>query len=126
MERDQVKRIIVAGGRDFSDYPFLREKMDEILKTLDGDAEIISGHAAGADLLGERYAIERCLLLKVMPADWESNGKAAGVLRNQQMLDYALGAEPMVVAFWDGKSRGTRDMIDRARRQGTDTRIFLY
>ena len=121
-----MTRIIVAGSRDFHDYPFLCEKLDEIIFDLDALPEIVSGHAPGADALGERYAVEHGLDLMVMPADWDRNGKAAGVIRNQEMLDYACGAEPIVVAFWNGRSHGTKDMIRRARERGTDTRIFLY
>ncbi len=108
------------------DYALLCEKLDEILAALDEPPEIVSGHADGADKLGERYAAERGLALTVMPADWGRNGKAAGVLRNQSMLDYACGATPLLVAFWDGWSRGTADMIRRARNRGTDTRVFPY
>ena len=50
-----MTRIIVAGGRDFEDYPYLCEKMDSVLQEIGDDIEIVSGHAKGADSLGERY-----------------------------------------------------------------------
>ncbi len=121
-----MKRVIVAGGRDFDNYAFLRERLDRLLAADGGEVEIVSGHAKGADRLGERYAEERSLRLRVMPADWRTLGRLAGVFRNQRMLDYAMEETPMVVAFWDGSSRGTADMIRRAGKAGVRTAVFGY
>jgi hypothetical protein len=72
--------------------------------------EIISGGARGADRLGERYAKERGITLKIMPADWQTYGKSAGYRRNAQMAEYATHA----IIFWDKQSLGTKNMIDLA------------
>ena len=119
-------RIIVAGGRRFNDYDYLRYMMDELIDGIYDTVEIISGHAKGADSLGERYANERGLKLSVFKADWKQYGKAAGIIRNQQMLDYAKEEFPIVAAFWDGESRGTKDMIERSRRAGANVMVFRY
>ena len=119
-------RVIVAGGRDFDNYPHMREMLDKVLAGLGEDAEIVSGHAKGADRLGERYAVEKGLRLRVMPADWKSLGRIAGIFRNQRMLDYASEETPMVVAFWDGSSRGTADILRRAGKAGVRTAVFGY
>ena len=119
-------RIIVAGSRGFDDYPLLESKLDELLKGISGEVEIVSGHAKGADSLGEQYALKRGLPLHIMKADWERFGRRAGFIRNQQMLDYALEETPLLVAFWDGLSNGTRDMIIRAQEEGVETRIIQY
>ena len=58
----------------------------------------------------------------VIPADWKKHGRAAGPIRNQQMLDE--GKADVVVALWDGKSRGTLDMIQRATEAGVPVRIL--
>lgn len=121
-----MKRIIVAGGRDFDNYPYMRRMLDRLLSADGEDAEIVSGHAKGADRLGERYAEERGLRLRVIPADWKSLGRLAGVFRNQRMLDYAMEETPVTVAFWDGVSRGTADMIRRSGKAGVRTIVFGY
>lgn len=119
-----MTRIIVAGSRDFTDYSRLCSRLDEIIADIHDEIEIVSGHARGADSLGERYARENGLKIAVFPANWDLYGKSAGVIRNQQMLDYASKETPLVVAFWDGCSRGTLDMIKRARKAEIKTLIY--
>lgn len=122
MELDNKEsRVIVAGGRDFTDYPTLRDMLDKVLVNLD-NVVIVSGSAHGADRLGEQYAKQRGLKLVMFPADWESNGKAAGPIRNRMMAEYS----DYLVAFWDGKSKGTKNMIDTAREEGLQVRVKFY
>ena len=116
--------MIVAGGRTFQDYALLCAHLDRITAEIPGKIELISGHAPGADTLGERYAREHKIKLRVFQARWDLYGKAAGVLRNQQMMEYALRRSAIAVFFWDGSSRGTRDAIRRALKAGIDTRII--
>jgi hypothetical protein len=113
-------RVIVAGSRTFKDYGLLLAKLDHLLQRLPKDhIEIVSGGAAGADTLGERYAVQRGLRLRRMPAFWEACGKSAGYLRNQQMSHYATH----LVAFWNGYSPGTRSMIDIAQRDKLSIKV---
>ena len=114
-------KVIIAGCRDFSDYAVLRSFADETLAGMD-DVEIVSGGARGADALGERYARERGRGLKVFPADWKKWGAAAGPIRNAEMAAYA----DALIAFWDGKSAGTRDMIRRAEEKGLSVHICIF
>lgn len=111
-------KVIIAGSRDFIDYAKLKLVCDFTLKN-QINVEIISGNASGADKLGERYAKEKGYPLKQFPADWKKNGKAAGPIRNKQMAEYADG----LIAFWDGKSRGTKSMIDLAKNHGLKIKI---
>lgn len=117
-------RVIIAGSRNFQDYDLLREKCDNILfsKCIDHSIVIVSGTARGADRLGERYASERGYCLRRFPAEWDKYGKAAGHIRNARM---AANADALI-AFWDGMSSGTRNMIDFAmiRRLAVRT-IFI-
>lgn len=113
-------KIIIAGGRTFTDYDFLRDTLDEILAV--DDFEIISGGAKGVDALGERYAEARGLSVKAFPADWEKYGRAAGPIRNEEMARYADG----LIAFWDGESRGTANMIDISKRYALEIKIIQY
>ena len=112
-----LTRLIVNGSRTFDDYALLEKKLDAIISDLE-DVEIVSGHARGADSLGERYAKEHGIPCKVMPAEWKKYGKAAGIIRNQQMIDYAKEEIPLLVTFWDGKSHGTKHTIEKAMKDG--------
>ena len=117
-------RVIIAGTRTFSNYEQLRTTCNNLLseKQRTHTIVVISGTARGADQLGERYAKERGFQLRHFPADWERNGKAAGYIRNAKMADNA----DALIVFWDGQSRGTKNMIDIARRKSLDMRIIQY
>jgi len=105
-------RLIIAGSRQLILGPStVRSAVAECYGV---PTEIVSGCANGPDSAGERYAAERGLKLSRFPADWDAHGKAAGIIRNRQMGDYA----DALLAFWDGKSRGTKHMIDYMKRLG--------
>lgn len=110
-------KIIVAGCRNFNDYDLLKSKLDFYFQNIEIE-EIVSGACSGADRLGERYAHEHNIPVKQFPADW-SLGRKAGPLRNEEMAKYA----DALVAFWDGESRGTANMINRARAHGLKVRV---
>lgn len=120
-----MTRIIVAGSRTFNDYQLLSKELDDVIRTIGDTVEIVSGGANGADKLGERYASERGLCLAHFTANWDKYGKSAGMIRNKDMLDYAMHGSPYLVAFWDGKSKGTENMINRAKRAGVPAHVFL-
>ena len=116
-------KVIVAGCRDFADYELLKEKCDFYLQNQKPeDIVIVSDHASGADALGERYAQERGYETEVYPADWKTNGRAAGPIRNAQMAAVA----DALIAFWDDKSRGTKNMIDTATKRGLQVAVVRY
>ena len=126
-------RIIIAGSRGFNDYDRLKQEVFSILNELmnEGfsvkreDIEIVSGTARGADQLGERFAAEYKLKLKRMPANWNKYGRKAGPLRNEEMAKYAKQDKEVgiLIAFWDGESRGTHNMINLAKEYGL--RVFV-
>lgn len=118
-------RIIVCGGREFNDKTMFEENMDEVMKEYP-NAEIVSGHASGADTFGEEYAKAHGLRLSVFPAEWKKYGRAAGPIRNKQMLDYASEGCPVIVAFWNGQSRGTKNMVTQAKNAGAKCHVVLY
>ena len=117
-------RVIIAGTRTFSDYELLRTTCNNLLseKQWTHTVVVISGTARGADQMGERYARERGFQLRRFPADWEQYGKSAGHIRNAKMADNA----DALIAFWDGESKGTKNMIDNARRKGLAVRVIQY
>lgn len=117
----QPFRLIVAGSRTFQGYGLLCRTLDRLLCARLPHVVILSGGARGADALGERYAAERGLAVERHPADWRAHGRAAGPVRNGQMVAVAQG----LAAFWDGSSRGTRDVIDQARNAGLAIRVVV-
>lgn len=114
-------KCIIAGGRDFNDYATLQSVCDKIFKNTKPD-EIVSGTARGADSLGELYAKNKKIEVKRFPADWNLHGMRAGIIRNEQMAAYATH----LIAFWDGKSKGTKNMIALAKNYNLITRVISY
>lgn len=113
-----MKKIIIAGSRGIDDWPLVKRTLD-ILLAATSDAEVVSGGARGVDAMGEQYAEERGWNVRLFVPDWKMRGKAAGPIRNREMAEYA----DMLIAFWDGRSPGTANMIDEARAQGLELRI---
>lgn len=105
------KRVLVCGGRDFADYDLLKTTLSALQITRGRFALVIHGAARGADRMAGTYAERHDIPCHEYPADWQAHGKAAGPLRNQQMLK--LGKPDLVVAFAGG--RGTADMVQQAR-----------
>lgn len=114
-------RVIIAGGRDFNDYQLLKDKVNYYMSNA-SDVVVICGEAKGADVLGKRLAKENRLLVNSFPAKWELYGKSAGYIRNKEMADTA----DVLVAFWDGKSKGTANMIEIAKKKGIPVRVVSY
>lgn len=117
-----MKKVIIAGSRDFNNYEHLKEKCDYWLNFHSIiNPEIVSGTANGADKLGERYASERGYKVTKFPADW-SLGKKAGYERNFEMAKYS----DVLIAFWDGRSKGTYHMINLGIQLGLIVIIEKY
>ena len=114
-------KVIIAGGRNFNDYETLKSVCDKTLKYCT-NIEIVSGTARGADILGEQYAKEKGYKIIQFPADWDTHGKSAGYIRNAEMAKYADG----LIAFWDEKSKGTKHMIDLAKKELLQVKIHTY
>lgn len=115
-------RVIVAGGRDFNNYYALESKLKHYLKNKMPNVEIVCGLAKGADSLGKVFAIRYKLKVNEYPADWDKHGKSAGYLRNSEMADNA----DALIVFWDGKSAGTKHMIDLALNKGIIVKVINY
>lgn len=129
-------RIVVAGGRDFNVYDCVKITLDNYISQIRitklykdlpfeefiNKVEIVSGGAKGADSLGEKYASEQGLTCTVFNADWDKHGKAAGYIRNEEMAKYGTHA----VVFWDGESKGSKHMIDLAKKHKLKTTIIPY
>jgi hypothetical protein len=111
-------KVIVAGGRDFTNYALVEEAIKisgfEI-------SQIVSGKAKGVDTLGEVWALANNVPVEAFPADWSQHGRAAGPIRNKQMAEYA----DALIAIWDGESKGTANMIQQARNKQLNVFIYL-
>lgn len=113
--------VIIAGSRGFEDFETLVRVCDESLKRY-SNITVICGGATGADQLGEKYA--RCRgfhLVKFLP-DWEQFGKKAGFFRNLQMAE----ASNMLIAFWDGQTKGTKMMIQLAKQKQLIVKVHNF
>ena len=111
-----LPRVVVAGSRSLSDAAFQRSlaaAMNRVRSKI-GSFEVVSGQAAGPDRLGAAWARDAGLDVASFPARWDRWGKPAGFRRNRQMGWYATH----LVAFHDGHSRGTANMIALARADG--------
>ena len=117
-------RIIICGSRRWNDRQAIAQWLNEFVVERGyrfPDPVIVHGGARGADRLAEEEAGKAGLLTEAHPADWERHGKRAGLIRNEEMA--ALGAD-LCIAFWDGRSTGTRHMLDTARRHGIPTEVI--
>ena len=111
-------KTIIAGSRSITNYYTLIEAYLECPFTI---TSVVSGCARGVDALGEKFASNSSLPLEKYPADWETHGKRAGYIRNAEMADNAEA----LLAIWDGKSRGTKHMIDIAREKGLEVYVYM-
>lgn len=116
-------RVLVCGSRDFNDYKKLEEELDEWRFKDQGReyTSLIHGAARGADRLAGIYGKSLGIPVLSFPADWNKHGRAAGPIRNEQML--SEGKPDIVFAFWDGKSIGTKHMIDISRKAGVRVKV---
>lgn len=138
--KNRVFRCIIAGGRKFNDYELLKKNMDNILskKSKEFKIIIVSGHAPGADDYGEKYADERGYEKDIHSANWNdleaipckigtrNDGSQynilAGLNRNTEMAEVANAC----VVFWDGKSTGSSNMIETAKKYNLMLRVIKY
>jgi hypothetical protein len=100
-------KVIIAGSRIIKDYELLERA---IKKSKFEITEVVCGMAKGVDSLGLKWAEEHNVPVKKFPADWEKFGKGAGMIRNQQMAEYADCA--IVIHL---KTKGSINMINRMK-----------
>ena len=132
-----MKKVIIAGSRSFQDYDCLKSNLDKLFSE---PIIVISGCAAGADTLGERYAVEKGYEIEKHPADWKNldvpickvrynkygaYNAMAGHNRNMEMLESVKNNSDggCVVAVWDGQSKGTENMIKISQEAGIPVHI---
>jgi len=112
-------KTIIAGSRNYIKSIEAFVILDKIVPK--ETTEIVSGGAKGVDRIGEEWARKEGIPIKQFIPDWSGLGKSAGYRRNVEMAEYA----DCLVAFWDGKSRGTKHMIDIAEKQGLPVTVEM-
>ncbi len=108
-------KVAVVGSRSI-----FVENLGEYLPK--GCSEIVSGGAVGVDSCAEKYACENRIAMRVFLPDYKRYGRAAPIIRNKQIVNYA----DTVIAFWDGKSKGTLSVIKYCEKTGTPYRVIKY
>jgi len=108
------QRILICGDRNWTNKELIRH----VLNSMKDIEAVIEGECRGADILGKQVAEEMGIFVVKFPADWLQYGKSAGPIRNQQMLNE--GQPTKVIAFHNNinESKGTKDMLKRAKKRG--------
>ena len=124
MSHEPKIRLAVVGSRGFTDQDFVYRKLNDLLRlyTFPWEVQIISGGARGVDTLAKKYAVAMGNPYLEFPADWAKHGRAAGMIRNSEIIRQS----DEVVAFWDGKSAGTRDSIFKAIDARKTLHIYFF
>jgi len=116
-------KLIIAGSRNLN---LSADSLDDIIFNLPDNmpiiTEVVCGMAKGIDLAGRGWAINYKIPVKEFPADWDKYGKSAGFIRNKEMAEYADAA----IVCWDGKSRGSVNMIEEMKRLGKPVFVWQF
>ena len=110
--------VAVVGSRDFEDYAKFAKEIDNL--PIKVDRFISGGCPTGADKFIENYCDEHEIPMIIHNPDWKKYGRAAGPIRNKKIVEDA----DYLVAFWDGKSPGTKSSIEFARKKGITVLII--
>ena len=118
--------ITIIGSRNFDNYEFVENIVSAVIadfaEQTNSDAiTIVSGGAKGTDLLAERFAKQHSFPMLIFRPDYKSYGKAAPIRRNREILEHS----DMVIAFWDGASKGTRYMIENAEKLNIPSKVVM-
>lgn len=112
-------KVIIAGSRTLNDMQSVKDAVKDSKFHI---TEVVSGGALGIDRLGERWGAEHYVPITRYRADWDQYGTRAGILRNRVMGDYA----DALIAIWDGRSAGTKHMIDYMKKLKKPTYVYIF
>lgn len=114
-------KVAVVGSRSFTDYEKLNKTLSDYhAKT--GITLVVSGGAAGADSMAERFARENNISTSIHKPDWKKYGRAAGFIRNKDIIAEC----DVCFAFWDGSSRGTANDIELCNKMNKPCYIINF
>jgi hypothetical protein len=112
-------KLAIIGSRGFNDKKLLEDILNPLVFNI---SLIISGGAIGADKIGEEWAEKYGIETLIFLPDWKQHGKAAGFIRNEDIIKNA----DQVIAFWDEKSKGTKHSISLCEKYNKPCRIINY
>ena len=123
-----LSKIIVAGGRTYKNYEFVAENCRKFIadnnvyypEIVTGTDLIKDNEPYGVDQLSVKFAREHGYEYTIFKAEWSTYGSGAGPIRNGEMAVYG----DVLLAFWDGNTRGTKNMIDQAKKRGVPVHIY--
>ena len=106
-------KVAIVGSRGI-------DNVDLSYHVKEGD-EMVSGGASGVDSVAEEYAEKKRIKMTVFLPEYRLYGRAAPIVRNKKIVDYA----DKVIAFWDGSSKGTKSVIDYAKKTGKPCEVII-
>ena len=112
-------KLAIVGSRSFKDTLLLESILD---RHKDKVSMVVSGGAIGADTMGEHWAISNKIPVKIFKPEWEKYGKSAGMRRNELIIKEC----DICIAFWDGKSKGTKNSIFICEKLNKKVVIIKY
>jgi hypothetical protein len=110
-------KLAIIGSRTFTNYELLQETLEPHKHKI---TQVISGAAKGADLFGEKWAIENNIETLIFPAEWGKHGKKAGYIRNEDIIKNC----DCVIAFWGGESKGTKHSLSLCKKYNKPFKII--
>ena len=111
-------KTIIAGSRNIQNKKLIFETLD---KYKDKITEVVCGESSGPDIIGKEWGLKNNIPIISYPAQWDKYGRMAGPIRNREMGDYA----DFLIAFWDGKSQGTKDMFTYMQQIGKHGEVII-
>lgn len=118
--------LCITGSRTCQDVEFIRSGLLYLMKNYGRPSLFIHGGCRGVDLIGDAFAREHSIPVKEFIADWNTYGRSAGPIRNKQMAEFLNPSKDVCIAFWDGVSKGTMNMINLCMSRGVHTLIEVY
>lgn len=109
--------LVIAGGKDFNNYILLKDTLDKFIEEHGDDIRFITASESGANLLAEAYAISN----RYPVGSFGDSGNYG-----EDMIKYAAERDGYMIAFWNGKSPGTKMMIDLGKQYGIETKVVMY
>ena len=120
-----MTKLLVCGSRTINNSEWVFSEIEKYISESNlqySDIHIIEGEASGVDKIAKQFAQSKNISVIEMAADWKAYGRAAGPIRNEQMVRLC----DQCLILWDGKSRGTKNDIDLCDKYNKSNKIVIY
>lgn len=120
-----MTKLLVCGSRTINNSEWIFSEIEKYISESNlqySDIHIIEGEASGVDKISKQFAQSKNIPVIEMKADWKAYGRAAGPIRNEQMVRLC----DQCLILWDGKSRGTKNDIDLCDKYNKSNKIVIY